>query len=285
MALREIAIALKKSYQQTSQITSLAYRIKVFKILFRLHRKCYPGSPPGSMVTETIFGYKVSAASYEHLLNLFVDIVLKRQYHFISSKSAPKIIDCRANIGMMTLFYKVFYPRSLILAFEPDPDAFKLLEKNLKQNKIRNVKTFNACLSQKNLIMRSRQVGDLLYGSMHPKKDDKDSTEVRSVKLSDLLSNDVYDVVRIDVGGGEWEIINDLQQTNTLRNAHHYIIGYHHQANGQSFDIDTFLNIFQSHGFQYNIRSPHYENGKSSGDVVVYFENENSKKTVTEPIR
>lgn len=52
------------------------------------------------------------------------------------SSSGPFIIDAGANIGLFTLYMKQKYPASKILAFEPAPQLFELLCRNLDLNKI-----------------------------------------------------------------------------------------------------------------------------------------------------
>ena len=43
----------------------------------------------------------------------------------------PKIIDCGANIGSFILWAKHKWPAAVIDAYEPNPDAYKLLQKNV----------------------------------------------------------------------------------------------------------------------------------------------------------
>jgi FkbM family methyltransferase len=50
--------------------------------------------------------------------------------------SGPFIIDAGANIGFFTLYMKQKYPASKILAFEPAPQLFELLCRNLELNNI-----------------------------------------------------------------------------------------------------------------------------------------------------
>ncbi|KAI7969804.1 hypothetical protein EIK77_006752 [Talaromyces pinophilus] len=54
--------------------------------------------------------------------------------------SSPFIIDAGANIGLFTLYMKQKYPASKILAFEPAPQLFELLCRNLALNSIPFVK-------------------------------------------------------------------------------------------------------------------------------------------------
>ena len=43
----------------------------------------------------------------------------------------PLIIDCGANIGISVLEWKSRWPMARVICFEPDPDAFRLLEMNI----------------------------------------------------------------------------------------------------------------------------------------------------------
>lgn len=53
-----------------------------------------------------------------------------------SESSGPFIIDAGANIGLFTLYMKQKYPTSKILAFEPAPQLYRLLCRNLELNSI-----------------------------------------------------------------------------------------------------------------------------------------------------
>ena len=51
-------------------------------------------------------------------------------YRFVTTEDVPRIIDCGASIGLNTCYFKHLYPKSEIIAFEPDPRVFELLKRN-----------------------------------------------------------------------------------------------------------------------------------------------------------
>jgi FkbM family methyltransferase len=66
---------------------------------------------------------------------------------FTPTGERPLIIDCGANIGVSMLEWKTRWPHAEVLCFEPDPFAFKALQKNVDANDIPGVKCVNAALA------------------------------------------------------------------------------------------------------------------------------------------
>ena len=66
----------------------------------------------------------------------YLELFLNESYKFIprSEKNDPIIIDCGANIGVSVVYFKKLFPKSKIIAFEPDPFLFKYLKKNIEKN-------------------------------------------------------------------------------------------------------------------------------------------------------
>src|SRR4029077_12974091 len=54
----------------------------------------------------------------------------KRIFDFALGDRHPYVIDCGANIGVTVTWWKKRYPDAQVLAFEADPDIFRVLERN-----------------------------------------------------------------------------------------------------------------------------------------------------------
>lgn len=78
---------------------------------------------------ENIFGFKIEAFDYDTIRFLFEEIFYKNEYFIKLDNRPPIIFDCGANIGMATIYFKWLYPDSIIYAFEPDKQTFKILKK------------------------------------------------------------------------------------------------------------------------------------------------------------
>ena len=62
--------------------------------------------------------------------------IYREQFHqeifrFQPRSSSPLIIDCGANVGLVTAYFKSIFPDARIIAFEPDPSCFAALNKLL----------------------------------------------------------------------------------------------------------------------------------------------------------
>ncbi|KAE8372301.1 S-adenosyl-L-methionine-dependent methyltransferase [Aspergillus bertholletiae] len=62
---------------------------------------------------------------------IYNEIFQAHEYDVATLGKAPFIIDVGANIGLFTLYMKEKYPLAKILAFEPAPENFEALNRNL----------------------------------------------------------------------------------------------------------------------------------------------------------
>lgn len=52
-------------------------------------------------------------------------------YRLVARRPKPFIIDCGANVGMSVVHFKNLYPDCTVVAFEPDPTQFQVLQRNV----------------------------------------------------------------------------------------------------------------------------------------------------------
>lgn len=64
-------------------------------------------------------------------IDVFKHIFMLREYAGIGDLHEPRlIIDCGANAGYSTAYFLSVYPRAHVIAVEPDPGNFRMLERN-----------------------------------------------------------------------------------------------------------------------------------------------------------
>lgn len=230
-------------------------KLIVFKILNTLYFKSLFNKNTKEIV-QNIFHFKVSANSYNTLSFLFKEIFISNDYFFQTANNKPVIIDCGANIGMSVLFFKFIYPNCSIVAFEPNPEAFYLLKKNVEQNNLKNVKLYNLALSDKEGEI-DFFIGDnesILLASVIEERGGHKTFKIKSDKLSNYLNTKV-DLIKMDVEGSENQVLNDLIATDTIKIAENYIIEYHHRINKQKSSLSTFIRPFEDAAYEYNVKS------------------------------
>jgi FkbM family methyltransferase len=161
-------------------------------------------------------------------------------------------MDCGSNIGMSILYFKCLYPGSTIMAFEPDPEAFGLLQENVKRNKLANVTVLNFALdftAGKAILFGSEKPGSL-NKSLIRSSDRPIGTTIDSKRLSEFIDHPI-DLLKIDVEGAEEKIIEDLIFHKKLSAIKNLIIEFHPRYADSS--LDDFSAKLKTHHFSCQI--------------------------------
>lgn len=117
------------------------------------------------------------------------------------------VVDIGAHIGYYTLiFAKLVGPTGKVFAFEPDPENFSLLKKNIEMNGYKNVILVQKAIADKNskikLYLSEENKGDhRIYDSF----DNREFVEVEAIKLDDYLKDylDKINFIKMDIEGAE----------------------------------------------------------------------------------
>ncbi len=87
---------------------------------------------PLVMATSKYLNYPVRYRRGTSDLNVFDQIFVEREYNCLDSVgNLDLIIDCGANVGFSSAYFLSQHPNASIIAIEPDPDNFALLERNV----------------------------------------------------------------------------------------------------------------------------------------------------------
>ena len=163
---------------------------------------------------------------------LFHEIFVNQIYRFECDKQSPKIVDCGSHIGLSVLYFKMLYPDSVIIAFEPDRESFKILEKNIRVNKIKYVEVFNLALYDSTgltpFYRESSPEWDSCGNSTVMEWGDRNgfkNDNVDGVILSDYLSHGI-DFLKMDIEGAEWKVLKTI--ANNLHLIREIDIGISH---------------------------------------------------------
>ena len=264
---------LKNFYRAKDFNGTLSNKIIVFSNLCILQLRTIFESSDYTTKSVKLLNYKVTGYSYNTIRHLFVEIFVLKEYLFSSQISNPIIIDCGSNIGMSILFFKNKFPESTIIGIEANPNAFTLLQKNIKVNNLQNIELYNIALSSHTgelSFFIDENLGSLT-ASQNQSRGGKSEHVVKAEKLSKIIQKfSSIDLIKMDIEGSEIEVISDLFISNTLNIANEYIIEYHHNIETDKSKLSDFLAKFEQNGFNYNIKSSYQEKGDTQ-DVILHF--------------
>jgi FkbM family methyltransferase len=145
------------------------------------------------------------------------------------------VIDGGANCGIYTILAaKLVGPSGLVFSFEPGREAFSILEKNVRLNRLENVRTFHAALSDKKGTATLYHLGDApnSYSLGAPDTTDVAFEEVTTRSLGQVVPEDIAQrtgLIKLDVEGAEELVLRGAQ--SILARSHPTII---FEANGPS---------------------------------------------------
>jgi FkbM family methyltransferase len=197
---------------------------------------------------------------------LYREIFTRQQYYFRADCEAPLILDCGANLGMASLYFKWLYPKSRVQAFEPDPATFQLLKQNIVQNNL-DVEAHNCALwdedGEVDFFVDSGNPGTLLM-STEISRMNGESIKVPACRLSNFIDGTV-DFLKLDVEGAEHKVLRDLVQTGKMSAIRQMVVEYHHRLGQHKSCLAEFLAMLEQAGFEYQVRAEVYP--VSSRDV------------------
>ncbi len=152
---------------------------------------------------------------YSDLLTFCVqweDIFVRRALDFQAGSPSPRVLDCGANVGLASLFFKRRYPRARITAYEADPTLGAMLDSNLKANGAADVETVHAAVWTTTGTLAFRcEGGDSGMIEGLPGAVNGQSRTVPSLRLRDRLSAESIDLLKLDVESAEDAVLADCE--------------------------------------------------------------------------
>lgn len=204
-----------------------------------------------------IVGFEVRFLDYGLLSYLFTEIFVRNEYYFVAGNDSPYIIDCGSNIGMSIFYFKMLYPNSRIVAFEPEEETYACLEENVKHNLLKSVATHKAALSNKEGTIEfyydQDKLGSLCMSTIQ-ERIPKQRQTVEAALLSKHIDEEV-DFLKIDIEGAELEVIEELSNARKLSYVKQMVIEYHHHIVRESDVFSRMLRLLEDAGFEYQIES------------------------------
>jgi FkbM family methyltransferase len=139
------------------------------------------------------------------------------EYGFACDRRDPLILDCGSHIGLSVAWFKRRFPQARIVAFEPDPQSFRLLQANVAANRFEGVELLNLAVSSRRGTARFYGEFDVAdpMSSAHSLKEDWGTQRsdrwilVDTVPLADYITGPV-DYLKLDIEGMEAEVLQSI---------------------------------------------------------------------------
>lgn len=175
---------------------------------------------------DNVYGHRIYVDQADIGLRLANFVGLqpeKSEDRFFVQRIRPgeAVLDLGANVGLYSLlFAKLVGPSGSVLAFEPGPKSFKLLERNIKENGYKNIQAENSAVTDYSgaidLFVCPTGESDNRVSGAIDYRNNWERVSVPCVAMDDYLAGRKIDLVKMDIQGSEFAALRGMR--DTLRN-------------------------------------------------------------------
>lgn len=171
-----------------------------------------PRRTPGSI---RLLDYDLEYADLVSFCPQFHEIFVDRGLAFRTASATPRILDCGANIGAASLFFKREYPNARITAYEADPALCAMTRSNLDRNGAGDIEVVHAALwtSTGEVTFLAEGSDSGMIGGLAGASDAfvARTVTVPSLRLRDVLAGERVDLLKLDIEGAEDAVLRDCE--------------------------------------------------------------------------
>ena len=164
------------------------------------------------------------------------------------------IIDIGAGLGDFTAYAAQRSPNGRVLAYEPFPESFALLQRNIALNQLRNVEAKPYAIAGKPgpLALNIGMGEAVQHSTTQP---GAKTIEVQAITLQQVFDAhglDRCDFLKMDIEGGEYAILRDMD-SSLLKRVQRIALEYHdNTAAGQHAEL---VRLLQANDFHVQVRA------------------------------
>jgi FkbM family methyltransferase len=192
-------------------ITTLGLWQFLFYKLQELRLRFLPTKEPVSVFSKLVKSrLKFRPGASDHAV--FFQIFIHREYGCLDRlRDVSLIIDCGANVGYTSAYLLNRFPRARVVAVEPDPHTFAVLQANLAPYRDRSRAICSAVWSHSaNLVFSGNQPGAEWTHSVRP-ANDSEASNVSAIDIGTLLEEsgaERISILKIDIEGAEADVFS-----------------------------------------------------------------------------
>lgn len=176
---------------------SLIESIKIYQALKKQKEKIYLNKKK-----HHIF-FRQNTKDYE----TFEEIFISKIYNLELTFNPVNIIDAGANVGFASLFFKIKYPKSEIVALEIDDNNTSTAKKNLQN--YNSIDFINKGLYYKNGKFKVENPYNATNSFVLKEVNDNSDFDLESITIDQIIKNkkwDYIDILKMDIEGAEKEL-------------------------------------------------------------------------------
>lgn len=210
-------------------VTTLGLWQFLFYKLQQLRLRVRPTKVPVSLFSKLVKSrLKYRPGTSDHAV--FFQVFVHREYGCLDGMpDVNLIIDCGANVGYTSVYLLNRFPKALVVAVEPDPDTFAILEANLAPYAGRYRAIRSAIWSHAaGLVFSGNQPGAEWTHSVRPANDSEPS-EITAIDIGTLLKEsgaERISILKIDIEGAESAVFSSNYE-NWIKRVDNLVIELH----------------------------------------------------------
>lgn len=236
---------MKKYLYYLSSIFSLLTGIKNWPLVVRIFLKIAPPGPYPIELRKS--GLRLKARGIMDIWSIketFLDRFYER--FGVSVQDGWMVVDIGGGIGDYTLFAAIPNPHGRVVAFEPFPESFALLQENVAANGVTNVEAFpQAIWSQEGQLIIDSTAGEPgQFISRSTESQVAEATQVPGISLEQAFARLEIarcDLMKIDCEGAEYAILFNTPE-DVLRHVQRIVMEVHDSLTRYTHhDMQAFL--------------------------------------------
>ena len=197
-----------------------------------------------------------------HSLLILKEVFIKQIYTFshatdqkLNSAKNAVIIDVGANIGVATAYFKHKYPKIKLIAIEASPVNYQELVNNIKANKFQNISTMNCFISKEKKHIKfyhdiKKPGSSFGEGFRFRSSTNLKTFNVKTKKIEDIIGDLKNIVIKIDVEGSEYEILENLASSKNISEVLEVLVEVSTYCQTDYNDLSKVINKFYQLGFE-----------------------------------
>lgn len=140
----------------------------------------------------------------------FFEVIVQRDYNIPISFQPKVIVDCGANIGLTSIFFKNKFPDATVIAVEAEKENCDLVRKNLERYS--NTKIIHKGIWNKTAFLKVNNIGLGNWGFTVTETNNAADADIEAISIKDLMIEnklEQIDILKIDIEGSEKELFEN----------------------------------------------------------------------------